>query len=466
MFQASPADRAVGAIYEAALDSSAWSAALAAVAQHLDASSATAIALDLTRNRVSFGALYHIDPANLEAYARYYVRIDLWNVALSELPARRPYYSQALVDEHTFSQSEFYNDFLRSQGIFHALGGFVLRSSSQVFLCGMQRDKSKAQFGSAEARRLARLFPHLDRAARLHGGLAAVGGLAEGLATALERMPQAALLVDPIGRVIWSNGLGEDQLRRADAIRLREGCIEAAGSTSLTQDLRRLIAGSAGLANAVASTTGGRRSVEWDGTRGDDLGGSPSPPGNGSRMGAGRNLQLAAMPRRSGRTAGSAKRRATPRQGLASPQIIRPPGEVAMDDIGGLVLLPRAWPLRPLMVTVTPLAPRQLSGSIVPGLPQAAALLLIHDPDRAVAMPPERLVRVYGLTPAEAKLAAALAGGASLGAYADNARITIGTARWYLKQVLAKTGAHRQSDLVRQVVMTAGAAAGQGLTGV
>jgi DNA-binding CsgD family transcriptional regulator len=136
-----------------------------------------------------------------------------------------------------------------------------------------------------------------------------------------------------------------------------------------------------------------------------------------------------------------------------------------MDDIGGLVLLPRAWPLRPLMVTVTPLAPRQLSGSIVPGLPQAAALLLIHDPDRAVAMPPERLVRVYGLTPAEAKLAAALAGGASLGAYADNARITIGTARWYLKQVLAKTGAHRQSDLVRQVVMTAGAAAGQGLTG-
>lgn len=130
-----------------------------------------------------------------------------------------------------------------------------------------------------------------------------------------------------------------------------------------------------------------------------------------------------------------------------------------MENIGGLLLLPRAWPLRPLMVTVTPLAPRQRNGTIAPGLPQPSALHLIHDPDRAVAMPAEHLVRAYGLTLAEAKLAAALAGGSSLGAYADNARITIGTARWYLKQVLAKTGAHRQSELVRQVVMTAGAGA-------
>ena len=153
------------------------------------------------------------------------------------------------------------------------------------------------------------------------------------------------------------------------------------------------------------------------------------------------------------------KGRAAPRHGLAAPYIIRSPQEVALEDIGGLLLLPRAWPLRPLMVTVTPLAPRQRNGSIAPGMPQPSALLLIHDPDRAVAMPAEHLVRVYGLTLAEAKLAAALAGGSSLGAYADNARITIGTARWYLKQVLAKTGAHRQSELVRQVVMTAGAGA-------
>ena len=41
--------------------------------------------------------------------------------------------------------------------------------------------------------------------------------------------------------------------------------------------------------------------------------------------------------------------------------------------------------------------------------------------------------------------------------YAGAARITIGTARWYLKQALAKTGAHRQSELVRHVISAVGA---------
>jgi hypothetical protein len=44
----------------------------------------------------------------------------------------------------------------------------------------------------------------------------------------------------------------------------------------------------------------------------------------------------------------------------------------------------------------------------------------------------------------------------------EAAQFTIGTTRWYLKQALAKTGAHRQSELVRHVItavgpMTAGA---------
>jgi len=465
MFRSSRLDHAIGAIYEAALDPSGWAPALIAMAQQIGANSAVATAMDLADSSISFGALYNIDPGRLSDYARHYMSVDLWNAALSRIPARRPYSSHALVDEATFTRSEFYNDFLRCQGIFHAVGGFVMRSNSKVFLCGLHRERQQGPFEPAQARRLSRLFPHLERAARLQGGLAAVGGVAEGLATALERMPQAALLVDGTGRIIWSNRLGEDQLRRADGIRLREGRIESAGSPSLTQELRQLIAGAARLMGVVAFGNGHQRIAGHDCGSGaawaeEQAGRALSQPGL-PEQGNGDDMIHLRKRTAVGRGALGTKRRATPRQGLASPNIIRPPQEVAMEDMGGLLLLPRAWPLRPLMVTVTPLAPRERSGgSIAPGLPQPAALLLIHDPDRAVAMPPERLVRVYGLTQAEARLAAALAGGSSLGAYADNARITIGTARWYLKQVLAKTGAHRQSELVRQVVMTAGAEGG------
>jgi len=90
-------------------------------------------------------------------------------------------------------------------------------------------------------------------------------------------------------------------------------------------------------------------------------------------------------------------------------------------------------------------------------LARPTALLPISDPDRAVQLPADHLARTFGLTGAEAKLAAALATGTSLTDYAGTARITIGTARWYLKQALAKTGAHRQSELVRHVISAVGA---------
>ena len=168
--------------------------------------------------------------------------VDVWNAALVRLPPRRAYFAHLLIDKNTFVRTEFYNDFLRPQGIYHALGGFVVRNGTQVFLCGVQRDLGELQFTMAEGRRLNRLFPHLERAAKLHGSLATAGGLTEGLAAALERLPQAAILVDGSGRIIWANHLGEEQLRRADGIRLRDGRVEAATCTSANQRLLRLIA--------------------------------------------------------------------------------------------------------------------------------------------------------------------------------------------------------------------------------
>jgi DNA-binding CsgD family transcriptional regulator len=109
------------------------------------------------------------------------------------------------------------------------------------------------------------------------------------------------------------------------------------------------------------------------------------------------------------------------------------------------------------MVTPLPVPARIADAALDFDLARPIALLLISDPERAVQLPTDHLARTFGLTGAEAKLAAALATGTSLTDYADAARITIGTARWYLKQALAKTGAHRQSELVRHVISALGA---------
>jgi DNA-binding CsgD family transcriptional regulator len=56
------------------------------------------------------------------------------------------------------------------------------------------------------------------------------------------------------------------------------------------------------------------------------------------------------------------------------------------------------------------------------------------------------------LTPAETRLAVALFKGQSVEAYAKEATISINTARWHVKQIYAKTGVKRQTELIQMLL--------------
>jgi DNA-binding CsgD family transcriptional regulator len=90
-------------------------------------------------------------------------------------------------------------------------------------------------------------------------------------------------------------------------------------------------------------------------------------------------------------------------------------------------------------------APRLASGAVV----------FIIDPEQAHEVSAERIARLLHLTGAEARLATALAAGLSLTDYAARAGISLGTARWTLKQALAKTSTDKQAALVALVLKSA-----------
>lgn len=82
-------------------------------------------------------------------------------------------------------------------------------------------------------------------------------------------------------------------------------------------------------------------------------------------------------------------------------------------------------------------------------------MILIHDPGRPTEIMSEGL-KTLGLTPAEARLAAALAVGDRLADYAAATGLRPHTVRSTLKAALAKTGTHRQSELVSLVLRATG----------
>jgi DNA-binding CsgD family transcriptional regulator len=78
----------------------------------------------------------------------------------------------------------------------------------------------------------------------------------------------------------------------------------------------------------------------------------------------------------------------------------------------------------------------------------ARALLILSSLAPRPPLSPNLLAGAFGLSPAEARLASIMAGGIDLRTAAEELGVARDTARNQLKAIFAKTGAHRQSELV------------------
>jgi DNA-binding CsgD family transcriptional regulator len=112
---------------------------------------------------------------------------------------------------------------------------------------------------------------------------------------------------------------------------------------------------------------------------------------------------------------------------------------------GGAISLSRPSGAQPLPVLVAPFSGKRLAdGPCWPG-----AIVFIGDPEQEARSPAALLRRLYGLTRAEASLAAILLQGKDLTEAAAELGVTMNTVRTQLRGVFDKTGARRQAELIR-----------------
>ena len=97
----------------------------------------------------------------------------------------------------------------------------------------------------------------------------------------------------------------------------------------------------------------------------------------------------------------------------------------------------------------------QSENDVVVSTASHQVLVTMSRPDWTPTLTSSAAQVMFDLTPSEAILARDIASGLSLDAHATKRCISITTARWYLKQVLAKVGVARQQDLVRVLVCSA-----------
>lgn len=112
----------------------------------------------------------------------------------------------------------------------------------------------------------------------------------------------------------------------------------------------------------------------------------------------------------------------------------------------GLPIAARTSTEEDLLITVAPLGDTTPMWGM---LARPSVLVLIRSRSRQRMVTASQLMQLFALTPAEARVARALAQGQSLEGYASDCGISSATVRTQLRSVLGKTGTGRQQDLVR-----------------
>ncbi len=134
--------------------------------------------------------------------------------------------------------------------------------------------------------------------------------------------------------------------------------------------------------------------------------------------------------------------------GSGSDQALARALAACFDDAGGSVaalVVQRPSGAAPIRITVSRLTDR------VSGGPRQAAVLLFSLPEAPMETRVDLLRRLFGLTPAEARLCELLAHGQSLRDASGQLGMAISTARTHLKSIFSKLRVRRQAELIAKV---------------
>jgi len=303
-----------------------------------------------------------------DEYRAYYSELSERNDILLRNPGLSVIYDRMFFDEAEMDRSEMYR-WRAGFDFRYFIGGQLLRTDSTLSMAALQRSKRQGHATQPEIEAFAAFRPHLGRALRIQGRLAALEQESSSVWEAIEDA-SFGIVVLTGDRRIWRCN------REAERIMAEGGEIDGRGGKLVARRpiddaaLQRLIAG------AVETARGH-----------------------------------------------------------------------SCDGGGSMALAKRASP-RPYAVLVAPVPERVAPLSLA----APAVVVLLTDPDHAPETPARLLRRVYGLTRKEAQLALALAAGATLADAAKGLRIAEGTARRHLAAIFARTGIHRQSELMRLIL--------------
>ncbi len=247
------------AFYDAALDGALWPGALERVRTAFGAICVSVNGYSSTNGYNSsrmqcFVLNAGLDPEANESYATHYAKLDPVAASLVKRPPDRVIADEVALPKAAFVRTEFFNDWARPRELWDGLFAAMSHRGRISAMVAVVRGQRQARFDGQASAALEALLPHLGRAMRTTGRLAAAEARGAGVEGLLGRLREAALLLSADGALLYANPAADALLRAGDGLTTAQGRLRAARSTD-DAALRRA------LAAAAAANEGGTLAV-------------------------------------------------------------------------------------------------------------------------------------------------------------------------------------------------------------
>ena len=161
----------------------------------------------------------NVDPFYQRSFVEYYAIHNPWTapkVAHLWTPGR-VLDGQELVADAEFVKTEFYNDYLKPQGLYSAFGSLISRQNSASGIITALRPHAVPPEEGHELLRL--LMPHLQTAMRLHQRLSQLEVTVSAMSDALDHLPGGVIMADIHSQILFLNRAAESILAAPSGLR-------------------------------------------------------------------------------------------------------------------------------------------------------------------------------------------------------------------------------------------------------
>lgn len=196
---------------------------------------------DFKDGRADFADSVGFDPYWERLYAEHYSQQNVWLTDAPHLyiPGRVAVSQEATADDRLIN-TEFYSDYLRPQGYFHAFGVTIGSDRSVRSYLTALRPLTGGAFQEQETALLRLLMPHLDCALRVHSRISGLQERMNASASALDHFPCGLVLMNALGRPVLVNRSARRIFDQHDGFTLAKDGLSAA-THATTQSLRKLV---------------------------------------------------------------------------------------------------------------------------------------------------------------------------------------------------------------------------------